>query len=878
MCSKKNRLLDIMRDRVEREKETGDFTYFNSLGLQMEYLTKIVIISVISLIVDEPDRHRYSLEHKIIHANSIGIWVDILNTALTGPPAQFFIPSSNNIARELTERVGPDDWRYNVVSDILKVATCFGVGYEIGHKVALRDFFQLVAGIRNRTRGHGATTTSECGMASPYLASSINRLINNSNLFKLSWAFLYRNMSGKYNVTPLNGNCNEFDYLKSSNTECYNNGVYMFLDSKPINIPLIYIESEFTDIFLPNGNYKLNNFESISYITNKIKEQNGLFWSKPSGRLPVSETEGSQSLEVIGNAFTNLPPKAKGYIKREKLEIKLKAEILQTNRHPIVTLSGSGGIGKTSLAISVIETIIKSDYSPFEVVLWLSARDIDLLDIGPKPVSPKVLTKEDIAKEAVKLLRPSLSSNKNSNQLEYFETCLNTGACGNTLFVFDNFETLQNPIDIFNWIDTHIRLPNKVLITTRIRDFRGDYHIKIMGMEDSEALNLIAEESKRLDISDILTKTYKNQLIHESDGHPYVIKILLGQIASEGKIVSPKRVVANSDYLLKALFERTFESLDPASRRIFLLLSSWSVYIPQLAVEAISLRPQNERIAVSQAIEKLSQFSLIEEVQSEKDQEIFVGVPLAAAIYGRSKLLVSPYRASINEDRNLLLEFGPSTQEATRYGVLPRVRALFTSISKKLMANKYPLDDVLPILEYLASRVPETYSELAELIICYDESKEGKDKAKRYLRNYLEKAQSLKKVYWQKLAELCYETEDELGELNAMCQDAVSSESSLDDISNITNKINSRIKELKDNKNDIVKNLEFQAMINQLIQEFEKYSVNFSAVECSRLAWLYLNMGNSERARDLAEKGVKLDSYDEHCNNLLKRLNDTYDW
>ncbi|MCH7903756.1 MAG: hypothetical protein IH944_04220 [Armatimonadetes bacterium] len=104
----------------------------------------------------------------------------------------------------------------------------------------------------------------------------------------------------------------------------------------------------------------------------------------------------------------------------------------------------------------------------------MSARDIDLLESGPKPVSPGVVRQNDIARAAVTLLEPPESTEPGFRPEVYFQDCLSNGAAGPTLFVFDNFETIENPPDVFRWIDTYIRLPNKVLITTRFRDFAGD--------------------------------------------------------------------------------------------------------------------------------------------------------------------------------------------------------------------------------------------------------------------------------------------------------------------------------------------------------------------------------------------------------------------
>ncbi len=67
------------------------------------------------------------------------------------------------------------------------------------------------------------------------------------------------------------------------------------------------------------------------------------------------------------------------------------------------------------------------------------------------------------------------------------------------LFVFDNFETLTNPEEIFEWLNTYIRNPNKILITSRIsRNFKADYPIEIRGMEEEESRELIKIFSSKL--------------------------------------------------------------------------------------------------------------------------------------------------------------------------------------------------------------------------------------------------------------------------------------------------------------------------------------------------------------------------------------------
>ena len=86
----------------------------------------------------------------------------------------------------------------------------------------------------------------------------------------------------------------------------------------------------------------------------------------------------------------------KDYIHRSLLEDALRQALVAEERDRIVTLSGRGGLGKTSLRAPGPPRLEPDQ--PFEVACWFSARDIDLLVDGPQQVTPDVLTDTDIAK------------------------------------------------------------------------------------------------------------------------------------------------------------------------------------------------------------------------------------------------------------------------------------------------------------------------------------------------------------------------------------------------------------------------------------------------------------------------------------------------
>ena len=831
-------LFDRIDDRIARDRDDSDYAYFHALTLKLEYLTKIVASGVIACVGDDADRHRYSLEYKLVRADSIGEWVKALNTVLVGAPAQFLISDKPRgdtrvLTRDLTERVGPGDWRYSAVTDLNRAAREVDAANELGGKVALRQFFDIGAQLRNRSR-HGAPTASQCSRACFYLDTSLTQITQNLRIFRLPWAYLHRNLSGKYRVSSLLNDSSSFDYLKKTRDVRLSDGVFFSL-YVPLHVPLIFSDPDLLDIALPNGNYdhKTSTFEVLSYVTNKTTRRDGAAWLDPPARLPQSETEGKNALEPHGNAFANLPPRSRGYVPRTDLEELLLKELLKTDRHPIISLTGPGGIGKTTIAIEAIEKIANQDPAPYEVILWISARDIDLLDSGPKPVSRRVFTQRDISRAVVELLEPSGRSLDNFKPDDFFQRCLEHGAAGTTLFVLDNFETVQNTGDVFRWIDTYIRPPNKVLITTRFRDFVGDYPIEITGMSDEEADKLVNQQAIRLNIEGLLGAAYKKVLIKESDGHPYVIKILLGQVAKERKAVKPQRIVATADHLLDALFKRTYVALSPAGQRVFLLLCSWSVFVPEVAVEAVSLRPGTKRFDVAEALEELLRFSLIDRNISDEDKEAkeaFVGVPLAAAMYGQRELKVSPLKIAVEEDRKLLIEFGAGKREDIRRGVFPRIDNFIKAVALRAKTSPTDLDEALSVLEYLAARVPKAYLRLAHLVLEVGDDKQSKEQAKMYLRSFLETAEIPERLEaWLNLADLCESSEDPVGEIHALCEAALLPTSDQEDLGRFANRLNSRIHYLKDRSIEDAWSGEVRELLARVIEKMERCLKELSA-------------------------------------------------
>ena len=859
--------------RIAIDRSDSDIALFYSLLFYGEMLTKTVVLGMIASLVEERERTKYRLLYRIVRSDGIGDWATVLNDVLIGPASVHICDPAREEQRQLTHRVGLGDWQYDSITQLRNCASAMDIDCDpLPSKAAARSWFQLFATLRNKTRGHAAPQGRQCAAACGSLEKSLSHFVENFGIFQRPWAHLQQNLSRKYRVTSFGGTQSPFQHLKRETTHHYQPGIYIALGDSISLVELMESDVDASDFLFANGQFKDNHYEILSYTTNTRRRASGERFLIPSETLPQSHTQGQGQLDIIGNAFTNLPPRSTGYVDRTQLEARLLEE-LQLDRHPIVTMAGSGGTGKTSMALKVLGDVARLAKTPFSAILWFSARDIDLLPEGAKPVRPHTLSLREFAREFVRLVEPTEKEMDGFKPDEYLAASLTSSPLGPTLFVFDNFETVASPPDVFRWIDTYVRLPNKVLITTRIRDFAGDYPIEVAGMSEEEAGTLMDSVSRSLSIAELITDQYRDEVYRESDGHPYVIKILLGEVARLGRTAKPERIVAGHDQILGALFERSFALLSVAAQRVFLTLCSWRSVVPQVALEAILLRPENERIDVTAAVDELRNMSLVEALISNEDGQTFLSVPLAANLFGKRKLITSSLRAAVEADVHVLQSLGAARKEDVRHGVLPRVRRLLRTVSGEVSRGASTLQSQLPILEFIASKVPAAWLELARLY-SEQETDEGLDDARRCLRRYLEDpdSQKLLIVAWGDLADLCRRLDDPVGEVHALVELCQVPDIAIDEISSVANRINNVYQDLKHCGVSLLDTQERQVLVRKVADVMGCRLPELDATDYSRLAWLRMHLRDTLLALEAARAGHTLDPDNEHCLRLLERL------
>ena len=393
--------LQQLISRAETSLDDSDVAFFYDLIAIGELITKLSALFLIANIESDVERTRYRYEYQLVRADGIGTFAEVIGNVLRGSTADVISSNLRDMeVVEMTCKCKEGTWQRKCNDELNACLDILELQYnQLTNKSSLLIWFTNFAILRNKTKGHGSITSQQCSNINKPLANSMRIIIENLSIFKRPWAFMHRNYSGKYRISPLNEVKGAFDFLKKHNNYEYIDGIYCITD-KPRIVNLIYSDSELSYFEIVNGNFTdKGEYECLNYYTNKKSIKNGEDYLLPPTKLPESQTSGTLEMNVCGDAFTNLPIGLSDYIKRDELEEELTNILLDNQRYPIVTLKGRGGIGKTSLAIQVINNLLKQHPKRYDVVVWFSSRDVDLLMEGPKAVRATVANQKDIAAE-----------------------------------------------------------------------------------------------------------------------------------------------------------------------------------------------------------------------------------------------------------------------------------------------------------------------------------------------------------------------------------------------------------------------------------------------------------------------------------------------
>ena len=308
-----------------------------------------------------------------------------------------------------------------------------------------------------------------------------------------------------------------------------------------------------------------------------------------------------------------------GFVGRDDDKKKIK-QYLKSEKFPVVTITGAGGVGKTSLALKIIEEITQSKTNLFDSILWLSAKENKLSPLGIEEIEPTLKSYEELLDTFINLF--NFTDILTNDSIVEKEKLTNTiiDLSENILVVIDNLETITDERIINFILDAPVKV--KFLVTSRKGIGQVERRYQLKELKAKEAIYLfrqVAKDKQMPQLAKLQDEVIK-EYVQKVSFYPLAIKWVLGQVA-RGKDIN--RVInsihKDESDVSKFCFEQIFETLSDNCKKILFTITSMETSPTRSILQHITEIEDNP---FEDTIEELILVSLIipEQYQNESKE------------------------------------------------------------------------------------------------------------------------------------------------------------------------------------------------------------------------------------------------------------------
>lgn len=834
------------------DNEANSFLLLSSLA---ESAIKLIGVAAHGATKMRHPQTAYRWGHSVVRDSGLGSWDRAISGAVRSSPDPALPRDCQPLAVWATKKRKPsaDPWLFEAKEAATEIASHLGVNGCPDPSQA-RGLVELIVFLRNKTKGHGSPGPEffdKCNR--PYLRI-VSALLETCPVFSWEWVGLTALGRGSIRAVSLRGtDPSMIDF----SADASGTGLYFrtAADQALYDVgDLMTSDREYHQFWVPNGGMtQAGVAESIDYGRGKTRSQSLATFIDPPVSLPESETHGLPGLDIQGNLFGNLPPMPADYVSRSTLEEELR-ELLVDLPYNVLTLHGRGGVGKTRLALHVIHSLSLLERPPFEHVVWFSARDVDLTPTGPKSVQPAMDDLKNAAETYGRIFGLP-------GTVESFRAGLNaeTKESRKTLFVFDNFETIADKHTFQKFLADNTRPPNRLLITSRERDFHGDRPLEVSGMDWDEAEELLRGVGATLGIAALLTDEVMEKIFETTEGHAYVMRLVAGEIASRGAVGISQ--MTQRDQVLDAVFERSYARLTEAGRSTFLTVGNWKAAIPEISLIATLGKRSFD---VLDALDECTQLALVERGQLKDGQPCF-WAPQLARLFAQKKLTGATDALTIRSDLEELRKFGVISISGPKPGYQEIMTGYADYCLKQARSASPELrKSIGGMLERSAELWPEAWQTLVEFRRLSGASQEL---VLETTQRAVESMPASEKAWTLRLRQAQTMGSDGIA-ITAQIELANLEPSNLSQLEKTASAV---IKYVTDHKVEIPVDRR-ESYVRSVRDHMTRQAGQLTPNALGTLAWLYLVENDDARAWEFAQLGVRKNRRHKGCRAVLERL------
>lgn len=222
---------------------------------------------------------------------------------------------------------------------------------------------------------------------------------------------------------------------------------------------------------------------------------------------------------------------------------------------PVISIVGEGGVGKSALALKVAYELLEED-CPFDAVIWVTSKTMQITVNEIRDIRGAITTSLGVVNEISTQLGAGSGENMAAEVVEYLSTFKIA------LFI-DNLETVMDET-IRQFVGA---LPegSKIIITSRIGLGAYEYPIKLQGIEDKYASQLLRMLGKVRGVRLLMEQDEKTLKGYASRMHmsPGYIKWFVSGLQTG---LSPEAILQNSSLFLEFCMSNVYEYLSSDAR------------------------------------------------------------------------------------------------------------------------------------------------------------------------------------------------------------------------------------------------------------------------------------------------------------------------